>query len=180
MGKSRLAEELLHWASLQGILHAQARAYAGQDSLAFAPLVEMLRSEEMADSWADLSDVWLAELVHVLPEVLDSRPDLPRLASMPDNWRRRRLLEALSRAVLYREEPCILLLDDLQWCDRETLEWSNFILGFAPHAPLLLVGTLRPEEVTDQHPLTRLRLQLGQTGQIVEIASAATVSPRNG
>jgi DNA-binding SARP family transcriptional activator len=43
IGKTRLAEELLVWASRQGILHARTHAYAAQGDLAYAPITELLR-----------------------------------------------------------------------------------------------------------------------------------------
>ncbi|HMN30742.1 MAG TPA: hypothetical protein PKE45_21495, partial [Caldilineaceae bacterium] len=65
--------------------------------------------------------------------------------------------------------PQLLVLDDLQWCDRETLEWLHYLLRYAPQAPLLMVGTLRPEEISSEHPLTTLLLDLRSTAQLTEI-----------
>ena len=64
----------------------------------------------------------------------------------------------------------ILLLDDLQWCDQDTLEWLHYLLRFDPGAPLLIVGTMRTEEVGPRHPLTTLLNDLRGTGQLTEIS----------
>jgi predicted ATPase len=61
------------------------------------------------------------------------------------------------------------VLDDLQWCERETLEWLQYLLRFDARARLLVVGTLRPEEVDEQHPLTTLLLNLRSNSQLTEI-----------
>jgi transcriptional regulator with AAA-type ATPase domain len=45
IGKTRLAEELLVWASQQGYLTARSRAYAMEGRLAYTLIIELLRSE---------------------------------------------------------------------------------------------------------------------------------------
>ena len=45
---------------------------------------------------------------------------------------RQRFFEALARAVLAVPPPLLLLLDDLQWCDRETIEWLHYLSGSMP------------------------------------------------
>ncbi|MBC8076967.1 MAG: 6-hydroxy-D-nicotine oxidase, partial [Chloroflexales bacterium] len=61
-------------------------------------------------------------------------------------------------------------IDDLQWCDQETIEWLHFLLRFDPHARLLVVGTARAEEVPPQHPLRALLLSLRSTAHVTELA----------
>ncbi|MGH2344244.1 MAG: ATP-binding protein, partial [Chloroflexota bacterium] len=61
------------------------------------------------------------------------------------------------------------LIDDLQWCDQETLEWLHFLLRFDPAARLLVVGTIRVEELAAHHPLRTFLLHLGNTVGVLEI-----------
>jgi predicted ATPase len=63
----------------------------------------------------------------------------------------------------------VLGVDDLQWCDQETLEWLHFLLHYEQQAPLLLVATLRLGEIREEHPLTGLLLDLRKSGQLEEI-----------
>src|SRR5436305_7424207 len=81
-----------------------------------------------------------------------------------------RLFEALARAMLGTHGPLLLLLDDLQWCDRETLAWVHYLLRFDPQARLLIVGTLRAEELTNEHPLQSLLATLRREGQLTQIS----------
>ncbi|HMN30167.1 MAG TPA: AAA family ATPase, partial [Caldilineaceae bacterium] len=90
-----------------------------------------------------------------------------------EGWQRHRLFEAMARAVLARKQPLLLVLDDLQWCDQETLEWLHFLLRYDPQARLLVVGTVRPEEVGPRHPLTALRNGLRTNQQLAEIKLSA-------
>jgi DNA-binding SARP family transcriptional activator len=151
IGKTRLVEELLHWASQRGIDHAYARCYAAEGDLAYAPVAALLRARTLPV----LDDLWLSEVARLLPEVLAGHPDLTPRRPMTEAWERWRLFEALAQAVLGTGQPNLLVVDDLQWCDRESLEWLHFLLRFDSKAPLLVVGTCRPEELNEDCPLTR-------------------------
>jgi DNA-binding SARP family transcriptional activator/predicted ATPase len=170
IGKTRLAEELLAWAARQGIATAQARSYAAEGRLAYAPITEWLRMDVLHAGLSHLHDVWLSEVARLLPELRVDHPDLPETPPLAENWQRQRLFEALARAILGIGRPLLLLLDDLQWCDQETLEWVRYLLHFAPQARLLIVGTFRTEEVDADHPLRTLLLDLGRSGQRTEVA----------
>ena len=104
-----------------------------------------------------------------MPELLTENPNLPPPAAMSENWQRQRFSEALARAVLTAPQPLILALDDLQWCDAETLAWLRYLLRFASQMPLLVVGTVRSEEVGEQHPLRDLIQQVQRVGQYKEL-----------
>ncbi|HEX9370854.1 MAG TPA: AAA family ATPase [Roseiflexaceae bacterium] len=170
IGKTRLAEELLAWVGQRGGATARTRAYAAEGRLAYALVADMLRAGIYHDRLAQLDDVWLTEVARLLPEILADRPALPQPQPLTDGWQRRRLFEALARAVLLADQPLLLLIDDLQWADQETLEWLHYLLRFAPEARLLVVGTARSEDIGPDHPLTALLLDLRRSGQVTEIA----------
>jgi tetratricopeptide (TPR) repeat protein len=82
------------------------------------------------------------------------------------------LFEAVARAILIRREPLLLFLDDVQWCDRETLDWLHYVLQFDATAPLLIVATLRQEEADDNEALSTLRLLLQKSATLTEVSLA--------
>ncbi|MEZ4621369.1 MAG: AAA family ATPase [Caldilineaceae bacterium] len=172
IGKTRLAEELLDWVNRQGIPSAHTRSYAAEGALAYAPVIEWLRSPALHKAIAALDPVWQSELERLLPELITEFPDLPHPEPLNERWQRQRLFEALARAMTVDEHPKLLLIDDLQWCDQETLEWLRFLLHFAANAPLLVVGTVRSEEVTNDHPLSALIRELRGVGQLTTIPLA--------
>ncbi len=162
IGKTRLVEELLQWAARQGISRASTRCYAAEGALAYSPVTTWLRANPLVL----LEDVWLAEVARLLPEIFTQRPDLPRPIALTEAWQRQRLFEALSRAIYGLNQPILLTIDDLQWCDRDTLEWLHFLLRFDRRVRLLIVGTYRPEEIDHTHPLVSSlqALRLDETG----------------
>jgi DNA-binding SARP family transcriptional activator len=170
IGKSRLAEELLTWAYQQGVGVAKTRSYAAEGQLSLAPATDWLRSDLLRPHLAQLDTVWRTEVSRILPELLATQPDLPPYEPMTEYGQRLRFFEALARAVLAAPQPLLLLIDDLQWCDQETIEWLHFLLRFDPHACMLVVGTARSEEVLPQHPLRALLLHLRSTAHVTELA----------
>jgi hypothetical protein len=173
IGKTRLAEELLRWAANQGIIIAHARSYAAEGRLAYAPLIEWLRTPAFKARLAALDVADLTELARLLPELLRERPHVPPPNPVTEIWQRHHLFEALARAILAANQPLLLVLDDLQWCDQETLEWLHFLLRHNPQAALLCVGTVRSEEIGPRHPLTTLRFGLRDNQQLTELALTA-------
>lgn len=169
IGKTRLAEEVLQWADRQGYATARTRSYAAEGRLAYAPITEWLRSNAIRARLPELEPVWLVEVARLLPELLVERPDLPPPAPLADSWQRQRFRQALVRAFLLVRQPLLLVIDDLQWCDNETLEWIHYLLRFAAQEPLLVIGTVRPEEVGSDHPLTTLLTNLRYADQLTDI-----------
>lgn len=173
VGKTRLGEEFLIWAKEKlGARTLVGHCYELESPLALGPWLEALRSSAFdlkALELADLSPSWLAEL---LPELRRAIPDLPSAMALPAEHRPYRLFETLSRilsALATKRAPIVLLLDDLQWADAMTLDFLCYLLEKLARLPLLIVGTLRPEEVMSGHGLERLRHQALRLGQLDEL-----------
>ena len=170
IGKSRLAGELLVWTQQQGLAAAKTRSYAAEGRLSLAPVAEWLRSDALSPHVGRLEDVWRVEVSRILPELRAAAPGLPRPEPMTGFGDRLRFFEALARAVLAGPPPLLLLIDDLQWCDGETIEWLHFLSRFEPGARLLVLGTARSEELDAGHPLPPLLRHLRTASQLTEIA----------
>lgn len=174
IGKTRLAEELCTWVAGQGVTAAAARCYPAGNALAYAPVAEWLNDAAFKSRLTALDATRLSEVSRILPTVLTQHPGLAPPGPLTEAWQRTRLFEALARAVLGagadESEPLLLFLDDLQWADRETLDWLAYLLRFDPHAPLLLLCTAREHEIGQDHPLTPARLALTRLGLLSEIA----------
>jgi predicted ATPase/DNA-binding SARP family transcriptional activator len=170
IGKSRLSEELLAWAERQGVGVAKTRSYAAEGQLSLAPVTDILRSDVLQPHLGQLDTIWRTEVSRILPELLVEQPDLPAYEPISDYGQRQRFFEALARAMLVAPQPLVLFVDDLHWCDQETIEWLHFLLRFDHHARMLVVGTVRTEEVSPQHPLRALLRHLHSTVHVTELA----------
>jgi DNA-binding SARP family transcriptional activator/DNA polymerase III delta prime subunit len=153
IGKSRLALELGRSLRADGQLVASARAYEAAGRLPWGPVVEILRSEALRGQIETLASPWKAELARLLPELGDvgpsSGPDAPG-----DKVQRHRLFDAVREALAAGDRPRMLIIDDLQWCDAETIELIGLLVRSRQSAPVLVVGTVRDEELSGKHPLT--------------------------
>jgi DNA-binding SARP family transcriptional activator len=169
IGKTRLAEELLLYVQRQGHATARARAYALEGRLAYAPLADWLRTPPLQARLGKLDKVWLREVARLLPELLIEHPDLPAPEPLTERWQQKRLFEALRHAFTAETRPLLLLLDDLQWCDAETLAFLQYLVETAPQAPMLVVGTVRSDEVPEDHALHQLRRALLHAERLISI-----------
>jgi DNA-binding SARP family transcriptional activator/predicted ATPase len=177
IGKSRLAEELLAWAGQQGLAAARTRAYAAEGRLSYAPVADWLRSAALRPALSTLDTVWLGEVARLLPELLSERPDLPHPAPLTEHWQRQRFYQGLARAAASAAQPLLLVLDDLQWCDHDTLSWLHFLLRFDRRARLLVVVTARTEEVDAGDPLSTWLADVRRAGWLSEITLGPLDAP---
>ena len=88
---------------------------------------------------------------------------------MADAWQRYRFLEGLARALLAVRRPMLLVLDNVQWCDQETLGFLPFFLGLAPGARVLIAATLRDDQPDQDPALARWIGQMRETGLLTEL-----------
>jgi DNA-binding SARP family transcriptional activator len=183
IGKSRLALELARRVRADGHIVASARAYEAAGRLPWAPIVDLLRSDAIRTHIDTLDAVWRAELARLLPELTDaSQPSGPKQSG--DLAQRHRLFDAVNRAVV-GDRPRLLIIDDLQWCDAETIELIGFVVRSGHAAPVLIVGTVRWEEIPQDHPLVGLVHALGHDRAVTTVsldrldeATTATLAAR--
>jgi DNA-binding SARP family transcriptional activator len=166
IGKTRLATEFLGWAVAQGADVLQGQAFEAGGRVAYQSLVEALRRRlEREHAPGDLlSDVWLAELSRLLPELCERYPDLPPLA-IEEAVARTRLFEAIARLgqALSKQAPLVLFIDDVQWADAASLDVLQYVSrrwAESGTRMLLLVG-LRSEAVMTTPLLTDWLSSLG-------------------
>ncbi len=139
IGKTRLAQELGRRVRAEGHVVASARAYEAAGRLPWGPVVDLLRLKALRSHIDTLDTVWRAELARLLPELHDA-PQPPGPSRSGDMAQRQRLFDAVSRAIVVADRPRLLIVDDLQWCDAETIELIGFIVRSARTAPVLFVG----------------------------------------
>jgi eukaryotic-like serine/threonine-protein kinase len=94
-------------------------------------------------------------------------------ASVPEDpvERRRQAVAALGEllAWLARRGPLVLVLDDLQWCDADTVAILLALLRPRSRPGMLVVGSFRDEEVGARSALTTLREELSRLGDEIRL-----------
>ena len=191
VGKTRLLEELLERAAIDhGACAARSSCYAGDRPLAYTAAADWLRSAAIRPHVQELPALQRSQLARVLPEILLDQPEVGPPPPFTEAWQQRHFFEALARAVLKPEAPVLLAIDDVQWCDPETIEWLNYLLRFDASARLLIVATarteggrggwraLKPDVEIALGPLDRqdtLRLAAETAGRAVDAAAAESL-----
>lgn len=169
IGKTTLVRELAAAASTQGASIAEAACYPTERPMAYAVIADWLRSKALRPGLRTLSAAQQSQLSRVLPELLEERPEFPPPQPFTESWQRRHFFEALARAVWNAPQPLLLFLDDIQWCDPETIEWIEYLLRSNAKARLMVAATARFEEGGGEHVAQALR-RLARNGQSAEIA----------
>jgi DNA-binding SARP family transcriptional activator len=142
LGKSRLLDELA--AALQDERVGRASCSALEQHLAYVPLAAALRG---ALSDIALDEVKLPALSRILPE-LGVRDPTPHIAEVD-------ALEAIVELIT-RHAPVVLLLDDLQFADPQTIATLGYLKRRCAQVPGAIVATARPEEIPLDHPVRLL------------------------
>ena len=140
----------------------------------YLPLLEALgqlsRGPDHRDVLAALrryAPMWLVQLPGLLTET-----ELERLQRQVQGATSARMLRELAEAldVLTAETPLVLVLEDLHWSDRSTVESLTYLAQRRAPARLLVLGTYRPvETVIRAHPLRPMVQELCGRGQAVEL-----------
>jgi DNA-binding SARP family transcriptional activator len=154
IGKSRLAEELVGWCGARGIDTTTARCYSGEGRLAYGPIATWLKSDAVRPRLTKLDAPWLTDVARLCPAIAADRPGIPAPDGELESWQQLRFFDALAEA--FRAAfPLVLVLDDLQWADADSIEWLEYFLRTASDARCLVVGTVRAEEELDNPRLGR-------------------------
>jgi predicted ATPase len=149
LGKSRLAAEFVSVARTpQSPSRAVGLCFEFAQS-PFGPFIDALRAlhaqtPQTLSSAGDLTEA----LGQLLPELRNS----PAQAEAADKREQlNAVAEALRRFGVLR--PAIVVIEDLHWADRASLEFLQYASRVIAASRLLLVATYRPEELKREHPL---------------------------
>jgi DNA-binding SARP family transcriptional activator/tetratricopeptide (TPR) repeat protein len=190
VGKSRLASELVRRARGEGTVIGRSVCFDTGGRLALAPVADWLRHIEFIAARARLDPEWIAQVDRLVPAETQSaaQPQRgPGATPTEDVWQRHRFFEAVARALLAPARPLLLVLDNLQWSDPDTLSFVRFLLNFAPQARLLVVTTVRSgardldptieawlDQMRDEGLLTEISLGPLDVAETTALATALT------
>ncbi len=173
VGKTRLVEELGAAATAAGArVLSGACVELGGDRLPLAPLADALRALARStpeDELTELLGPARGGLARLLPE-LDPHAGTGAGETAPTSQLVELVLGLVER--LAAERPLMLVLEDLHWADRATLELMAFLVRALRGVGVLLVGTYRSDELHRQHPLRPLLSGWGRVRTVERIELA--------
>ena len=166
VGKTRLVAEVAETARQQGAVVAVAQCFGTAGRLALAPVAEWLRIDAVQSAVAALDPAWRAEVSRLMPAGHRG----PGLRGTADAWQRHRFFEGLARALLAVGRPLLLILDNMQWCDQETLAFITFCLGLADGGQILVAATLREDNLDEDPELSGWIVRMRASGLLTELS----------
>ncbi|HEY5425417.1 MAG TPA: AAA family ATPase, partial [Candidatus Tumulicola sp.] len=165
IGKSRLAIEFSHAVEERGgrVLFGTT---GSPEEMPYESIVDALRSALPLVASLKSSDMWLACVAALLPEIRTHVPGLPAVPRIDGESERIRLLDALFRvlASLARVRPLLVVLEDLHWAQSASISLLDFLVRRISTVPIMIVATYRDDETPRPHPLHRVRREARVNG----------------
>ena len=169
VGKTRLVREFIERCSARGFMTLYGRCVELIEvSVPFAPFAEAFRRLVRAMP-ADNRDCFLgthrADLVGLLPELATESDHAPPVA---DPSAQGRLFGRLHALLLRLSEDCpvVLVLEDMHWADRSTLDLVTFLIPNLAKERVLPVCTYRADDLYPGHPLSPVLAELERSRSI--------------
>jgi DNA-binding SARP family transcriptional activator len=169
VGKTRLVTEVAELARQQRAVVASTQCFGTSGRLALAPVADWLRNPAIQSAASTLDAAWRAEVGRLAPEQRRSEAEAGP-GAMVDAWQRHRFFEGLARALIAVQRPLLLVLDNVQWCDQETLAFITLCLRLAGGSPLLVAGTLRDDHLHEDPELASWIVRMRASGLLTEIS----------
>src|SRR5437899_1979835 len=160
VGKSRLVYEFTHSHRLHGWLVLEAASVSYGKATSYWPVIDLLKGYFKIQDRDDLREIREKVTGKLLTLDESLKPALPAFLTLLDvpvddaPWRmldpgqrRQRTLDAVKRLLLReaREQPLLLIFEDLHWIDSETQAFLDMLVDSLGSAPLLLLVNYRPE-----------------------------------
>jgi class 3 adenylate cyclase/tetratricopeptide (TPR) repeat protein len=160
VGKSRLGWELTQSRGIEGWRILEAGAVSYSRTTPYLPILDLLKryfeikpQDDAASAGSKIAqklvslDRALEPSRAALLSLLDLPVDDPAWAQLAPPQRRQHMLDGIKRLLLgeAKEQPLIVLIEDLHWIDSETQALLDSLVDSLPTARLLLLVNYRPE-----------------------------------
>ena len=116
-------------------------------------------------------------IIDIMPEleqVIGPQSPVPELSGKAAQNRFNLLFQRLIQVFTSQEQPLVILLDNLQWADFDSLGLIQWVMGETETDHLLLIGAYRDNEVSPSHPLM---LTLDQIRKTQTTVNTITLKP---
>ena len=170
VGKSRLAMEMMEYASRLGFRCDVGHCYERDEPFPYLPFVEIIESQ-LAQA-ASLDDFRrrmgdnAAELAQLAPSLRRFFPEIPQPQELLPSQKRRYIFQSISEALARgaRTRSYVCILEDLHWADESTLALLVHLANRITQLPVVLIGTYRDLDVESSPALVRTLEELIRMG----------------
>lgn len=148
VGKSRLLHELRIQALVRSsrVIQSQSQAIRGGSYQLWASVLRELCLYTEGLSALDIGI--LKEVVPDLEQLLRQQGERP--PPVQAHAAQTRLRATIERVFGLQQIPILILLEDLQWAEAESLELLEQLVNTIQHLPVLVVGNYREDEATEE------------------------------
>jgi len=173
IGKTRLIQELQKPLVKNRGYFTSGKFDQYQKNIPYSSLIQALRnliriflteSDMQVQQWRtkilDVVENNGSVIIDVLPElefIIGRQPEVPHLPPVEARNRFNNLFGRFLACLASEDNPLVLFIDDLQWCDSATFDFlQNLFDNHHEHPFLFFMGAYRHNEVDSSHPLSKL------------------------
>ncbi|MCB0213407.1 MAG: AAA family ATPase, partial [Anaerolineae bacterium] len=155
LGKSRLVAETRLKATHQGWLAVEGRCFETNQTLPYAPIIDLLHANvftETAEQRLQRGQQLPPELFTLLPSLPGQGIEPPPYEAEPDKYRLFFAVAELLAGLIQADAaspvcPLLLIIEDLHWCDENSLELLLYLIRRLASRPVLFLFTYRGDEI---------------------------------
>lgn len=173
IGKTRLIQELQKPIVKHKGYFTSGKFDVYQKNIPYSSLIQAFRnlistflteSDERVGLWKNNISKSLGQngkvLTDIIPELevlIGPQPEVKALPPVESLNRFHDCFDSFLGALASKENPLVLFIDDLQWCDAASFDFlGNVFANHKDHPYLCFLGAYRHNEVDSAHPLTKL------------------------
>jgi class 3 adenylate cyclase len=160
IGKTRLSEELITYARMNGAQILVGRCYEGEGAPAYWPWIQVIRSsvrERPVQTLASELGSGAGYIAQIVSDIKQLLPDVESPASTDLEASRFQLFDSITTFLhnAARSQPIVVFLDDMHWADKPSLLLLEFLSRQLRDSQILVICTYRDVELGRQHPLAQ-------------------------
>ncbi|MFZ2404995.1 MAG: AAA family ATPase, partial [Methylobacter sp.] len=173
IGKTRLIQELQKPLVKNRGYFTSGKFDQYQKNIPYSSLIQALRnliriflteSDTQVQQWrakilgvVDSNGRVICDVLPELEFIIGPQPEVPHLPPVEARNRFNNLFGRFLSCLTSEDNPLVLFIDDLQWCDSATFDFlQNLFDNHQEHPFLFFMGAYRHNEVDSSHPLSKL------------------------
>lgn len=127
-----------------------------------------LIKKRITESVGDLK----SDLLRVAPGFGKMFGDVQAGSAAADERAIQKMKEAIVRvisSIAHKGQPLMILIDDLQWADYSSIDLISYLAETQVDGAIYFIGTFRPEEIYEDHPLKKLLEKHDSQGSVKKL-----------